>query len=59
MEHPRYNENIDINTVLSIEEVDYIFNRLKSNGNPGIDFIPNEVLKIHDVIHLLYHIEYG
>ncbi len=63
-QHPRYNENIDVFKILTIEEVEYIVNRLKANRSPGIDFIPNEVLKIHDVIYLLYHIltkcfEYG
>ncbi len=61
MEHPRYNENIDINKVLFIEEVEYIVNRLKANrsaGSPGFDFIPNEVLTIYDVIYILYHEAY-
>ncbi len=55
MEYPRYNENIDINKVLTIEEVEYIVNRLKASRITGIDFIPSEVLKIHGVIYLLYH----
>jgi len=64
MEHPEYNENIDVNKVLSFEEVEFIVNRLKTNQSPGIDFIPNEVLKRHDVIYILYHMltkcfEYG
>jgi hypothetical protein len=32
MEHPEYNENIDVNKVLSFEEVEYIVNRLKAKS---------------------------
>ncbi len=56
MENPLYEENPGLNGPISYDEIEKIINKLKINKSSGIDQIPNEVLKNHDVMLLLYNI---
>ena len=56
MEAPEYEENPELNGPISFDEIQKIINKLKLNKSSGIDQIPNEVLKNHDVILLLYNL---
>ncbi len=54
MNDSTYIENPQLNCPLSYNEVEKIVNKLKLNKSSGIDKIPNEVLKHHDVMLMLY-----
>ncbi len=56
MEHPLYEENPELNGAISFDEIEKIIYKLKINKSSGIDQIPNEVLKNHDVMLLLYNL---
>ncbi len=56
MENPLYEENPELNCPISFDEIGKIINKLKINNSIGIDQIPNEVLKNHDVMLLLYNL---
>lgn len=56
MEEPDYECNPELNNPLSFDEIERMVNRLKQRKSTGIDEIPNEVLKNHDVMLLLYYL---
>ncbi len=56
MENHLYVENPELNGPISFDEFEKIINKLKINKSSGIDQIPNEVLKIHYVMLLLYNL---
>ncbi len=56
MNDSTYIENPQLNCPLSYNEVEKIVNKLKLNKSSGIDQIPNEVLKHHDVMLMLYYL---
>ncbi len=45
MSDPLYTPNKTLNKNISADEINYILDKLKNNKSPGIDKIPNEVLK--------------
>ncbi len=51
---PDYVQNPELNGPLSFDEFEYMINKLKKNKSVGIDQIPNEVLKKHDVMLILF-----
>jgi hypothetical protein len=55
MDREDYIENPELNKSISFDEVERMVNKLKRNKSCGIDSIPNEVLKNHDVMALLYY----
>ncbi len=55
MEDDEYLCNDFINNALSFDEIERVVNKLKSKKAPGIDTLPNEVLKQNDVMILLFH----
>ncbi len=56
MSHNDYNSNPELNRPLSFDEIEKTVLRLKNKKASGIDCIPNEVLKKHDVMLLLYNL---
>ncbi len=56
MENPLYEENPELNGPISFDEIENIINKLKINKSSGINQIPYEVLKNHDVMLLLYNL---
>ena len=56
MENSEYEENPELNRPLSFDEIEYVVNKLKQNKATGLDNIPNEVLKNHDVMQMLYNL---
>ena len=55
MEEEEYVANLELNHLLSFDEIEHVVNNLKMKKSTGIDEIPNEVLKHHDVMLLLYY----
>ncbi len=53
MNDPLYIPNATLNKNIGADEVDFILNKLKNNKAPGIDKIPNEVLKSNAVKNCL------
>ncbi len=45
MDDPLYTPNSTLNRNISADEINFVVNKLKNNKSPGIDKIPNEVLK--------------
>ena len=45
MNDPLYIPNIELNKNITAAEVNFVIDKLKNNKSPGIDKIPNEVLK--------------
>lgn len=56
MEDPLFESNVDMNKVISEEEVIKITKRLKLKKSKGIDEIPNEVLKCQGIVPLLVNL---
>ena len=56
MEQPNYVQNPELNRPLSFDELEYMINKIKNNKSTGIDQIPNEVLKKHDVMLILFQL---
>ncbi len=54
MENPLNEENPKLNGPISYDEIEKIIIKLKINKSSGIDQIPNEVLKNHDVMLPLF-----
>ncbi len=53
MNDPLYTSNVTLNKNISADEINFIVNKLKNNKSPGIDKIPNEVLKCAEVKNCL------
>ncbi len=53
---PDYVQNPELNVPLYFDELEYMINKLKKNKSVGIDQIPNEVLKKHDVMLILFQL---
>ena len=45
MNDPLYTSNYELNKNITADEVNFVIDKLKNNKSPGIDKIPNEVLK--------------
>ena len=45
MNDPLYTPNYELNKNITAQEVNFVVDKLKNNKSPGIDKIPNEVLK--------------
>ncbi len=56
MNDSTYIENSKLDCSVSYDEVEKIVNKRKLNKSGGINQIPNEVLKNHDVMLMLYHL---
>ncbi len=53
---PDYAQNPELNGPLSFDKLEYIINKLKKNRSVGIDQMPNEVLKKHDAMLVLFQL---
>ncbi len=53
MNDPLYTPNYELNKNITADEVNYVIDKLKNNKSPGIDKIPNEVLKTYAVKNCL------
>ncbi len=53
---PDYVQNPELNGPLSCDELEYMIKRFKKNKSLGIDQIPNEVLKKHDFMLILFQL---
>ena len=55
MESANYQCNQELNKQISFHEIELVVRNLKSKKSTGVDNIPNEVLKNHNVMLLLYY----
>ena len=54
MDEPSYSENVYVNGEITFEEVEGVINKLKMHKAVGLDKIPNEVIRTHDVKLILH-----
>ncbi len=56
MYQPDYVQHPELNGSLSFDELEYMINKRKKNKSMGINQIPNEALKMHDIMIILFQL---